>query len=183
MIKLIVAYDENRGIGANNEIPWFIMGELKWVAETTKLVQNPAKINALIMGKNTWLSLPKSRRPLPDRLNIVISTSLKIEDENVMVFSSFDEAIKFVNESDHIETGFIFGGSSIYQQALDANVVDQVLATEVRVKNDYTDNVFTPKYEADIFFPSLPDSFVGFRPDITKYGEDQVTRITFSNQR
>lgn len=182
MISLIVAYDQNRGIGAGNTIPWFIRGELKWVADTTKLVHNKSKVNALIMGRKTWESLPENRRPLPDRINIVISRTLTIEDENVHVFSSLQEAIDFVNNSNHIETAFIFGGSSIYEQALNTGVVDQVLATEVHVSEHYANSEFTPDYQADTFFPELPDCFVGFKPEIQEYGNDHVKRITFAKQ-
>ena len=42
-ISLIVAFDENRGIGHENKIPWFIPGELKWVGETTRATTDPEK--------------------------------------------------------------------------------------------------------------------------------------------
>jgi dihydrofolate reductase len=179
LISLIVAYDENRGIGAGNDIPWFIKGELKWVADTTKHVKNKLKINALIMGRKTWESLPENRRPLPDRLNIVISRTLTIDHENVLVFGSLDEALNFVSNSENIETAFIFGGSSIYNLALDADVVDQVLATEVHVSDHYFDGIFKPNYQADTFFPELSNDFVEHLPEYVQYGNDKVKRITF----
>ena len=183
MISLIVAYDENRAIGAGNDIPWFIKGELKWVADTTKAVKNTSKINALIMGHNTWKSLPENRRPLANRLNIVVSRTAVIDQEGVIVCKSLEDAIDFANKNENIETAFIFGGASIYKEALEKDLVDQVLATEVRVIDHYVDGKFTPDYEADTFFPELPSNFAGLKPEITEYGNDLVKRITFFKQK
>lgn len=175
MIKLIVAYDKDRAIGANNTIPWFIKGELKWVAEETKRVSDKHKVNALIMGRKTWESIPETRRPLVDRINIVVSkTMVSDNQEDLIVCDSLESAISYVKYNTVIESTFIFGGSSIYKQALEMGIVDIVMATEVQVKKDYV---------ADTFFPELPSSFVGFTPNITKYGDDIVCRTVYANQR
>jgi dihydrofolate reductase len=183
MISLIVAYDENRGIGAGNDIPWFIKGELKWVADTTKAVKNSLKVNALIMGRKTWESLPENRRPLPNRINIVISRTTVIDHDDVITCKSIEEAIHWANNTEIVETAFIFGGASIYKEALEKNLVDQVLATEVHVKKNYVKGVFTPNYIADTFFPKLPNTFSCYEGVVTEYGEDSVVRMIFKNKR
>ena len=53
MIKIIVAQDEGRGIGKNNELPWHLPDELKFVSSTTQKTLDVNKTNALVMGRNT----------------------------------------------------------------------------------------------------------------------------------
>tara|TARA_Y100000310_G_scaffold207818_1_gene208354 strand:- start:52 stop:573 length:522 start_codon:yes stop_codon:yes gene_type:complete len=168
MISLIVAHDEERGIGKDNGIPWFIPGELKWVAEKTKEVSSKDKLNALIMGHNTWLSISEERRPLPGRFSLVISSKAEINHPMVKVFRSLDDAIKFAKESGDIENGFIFGGSSIYKEALASDWLDELLVAKVPGKHD-----------ADIFFPDLPDAFEKVSEQPYQYGETTVLRETW----
>lgn len=182
MISLIVAYDKNRGIGAGNDIPWFIKGELKWVAETTKAVKNALKVNALIMGRKTWESLPENRRPLPNRINIVISRTTVIDHDDVITCKSLEEAIHWAKNTEIVETAFIFGGASIYKEALEKNVVDEVLATEVRVSDHYVNGEFNPDYKADTFFPELPDNFYAEHSATVNYMHDHVLRTTFKKK-
>jgi dihydrofolate reductase len=182
MISLIVAYDKNRGIGAGNDIPWFIKGELKWVAETTKSVKNALKVNALIMGRKTWESLPEDRRPLPNRINIVISRTTVIDHDAVITCKSLEEAIHWAKNTEIVETAFIFGGASIYKEALEKNVVDEVLATEVRVSDHYVNGEFKPDYKADTFFPELPDNFYVEHSVTVNYMHDHVLRTIFKKK-
>ncbi len=172
MISLIVAFDEERGIGKNNQIPWFIKGELAWVAKTTKTTTTPNRKNALIMGRKTWESLPKNRRPLPDRINIVISRNSDFEDsDKVRNFHSIEEAVYFVTQSSHIEKGFIFGGSSIYQAALKNGLVDEVLETLV-----------PGTHGADTFFPELPKDFCASEQHEQEYDGITVKRQVHTRQ-
>ena len=163
--SLIVACDEKMGIGKDNKIPWFIPGELGWVAKKTK--EAPVgKKNALIMGKNTWLSLPESKRPLVDRINIVISSKINIEDDSVLVFKTFDEAVQYVKlNSDAIEKAFFFGGTSIYEAALASDCLSELLIA--RVPNDHG---------ADVFFPKIPENFNKSEEAQYDYGDVKVMR-------
>jgi dihydrofolate reductase len=92
-LSLIVAMNNsNRGIGVNGTIPWRLPKDLKHFARVTTFTSTPGKQNAVIMGKNTWQSIPKQYRPLPNRLNVVISTKLQPDtlDPGVLVFKSFE---------------------------------------------------------------------------------------------
>ena len=114
-IKLIVAMCKNGGIGYRNEIPWKIKKDLlyfscKTTGEYGKYMRNiknsttntsainsanmdkSLKKNAIIMGKNTWLSLPKYPDPLKNRDNIILSTSIP---ESIVCNSDFDLIIHF----------------------------------------------------------------------------------------
>jgi dihydrofolate reductase len=94
-VKIIVAMCKNRGIGYQNSIPWRIKEDMLYFANNTggayakfvkdakdvnNVTQNNTKPNikknAIIMGKNTWLSLPTSQRPLKNRDNLILSTSM-----------------------------------------------------------------------------------------------------------
>jgi dihydrofolate reductase len=149
--ELIVAHDEGRGMGHNNTIPWFIPGELKWVANVTKAQYGtPDQRNALIMGRNTWESLPDERRPLPGRLTIIVSLSLEstINNANVIVARSLDEAFHIARQRSDIAKAFIFGGASIYKQAMARNELDYIRVS-----------VVPGKHKADTLFPPIPDCY------------------------
>ena len=61
---IVVAFDSQYGIGKNGQLAWNLPSDLKHFKEITTTVVNPAKKNALIMGRKTWESLPQRFRPL-----------------------------------------------------------------------------------------------------------------------
>ena len=160
MITIIVAYDENRVIGNNGTIPWRIPEDFKHFKETT--IGCPC-----IMGRRTWDSLPEMFKPLPKRPNIVVTTKtyeMSLEDTSgyksglqrdcvwcpfnqpsLTYVSSLERAIEFCKVSYPEKEIFIIGGSQIYNQALSNNLVDRILASEVKGTHD-----------GDTFFPELP---------------------------
>ena len=69
-MNLIVAYCRNRGIGFKNKLPWKLSSDMNRFKNLTIGDGN----NAVIMGRNTWESLPQKFKPLPKRSNIVLST-------------------------------------------------------------------------------------------------------------
>jgi dihydrofolate reductase len=72
-LNLIVAMcNSNLGIGINGEIPWRLPTDMKHFASVTTFTEDKKKINAVIMGRLTWLSIPKKFRPMPNRLNVII---------------------------------------------------------------------------------------------------------------
>lgn len=168
-ISLIVAHEINRGIGLDNKIPWFIPGELAWVAKTTKATVDRDKVNALIMGRKTWESIPEERRPLPGRLNIVISRKMQ-PCSDIHVFSSLDDAINFVNDNQSIEKAFIFGGASIYEEALNKDYLNELNVTLIK-----------ESHKSDTFFPPIPERFKPISVDSQDYGDTTVKRIVFKS--
>ena len=89
LISLIAAIDSNYGIGSENKLLWHLPDDFKWFKQHT--IGKP-----LIMGRNTMLSLGK---PLPKRLNIVISSSGKDIIEGFVHVQSIEEALKAVPEN------------------------------------------------------------------------------------
>ena len=131
-ISLIAAVARNRAIGYNNKLLYWLPNDMKRFRELTTG-------HTIIMGRNTYESLPKGA--LPNRRNIVLSRSRR-EFPNCDVFSSLNEALQHCAVDEDI---YIIGGGSIYQQAI--NVANRLCLTEV-------DDV--PE-KADTFFPPYDD--------------------------
>ena len=89
---VIVAHDLNRGIGIDNKIPWHLPVDMAYFKKTTTTA-TAGKKNAVIMGRKTWDSIPEKFRPLPDRINIVLSKSVT-EVDGALVAHSFDNALQ-----------------------------------------------------------------------------------------
>ena len=132
MISVIAAVAKNRAIGFENKLIYWLPNDLKrFKALTTG--------HTIIMGRNTFLSLPKGA--LPNRRNIVLSRSIK-DFPGCDVYSSLEEALKHCTPDEDI---YIIGGASVYRQAL--KIADRLCLTEI---ND------TPE-KADTFFPPYDD--------------------------
>ncbi len=129
-ISIIVAIDENNGIGLKNNLLAYIPADLKRFKEITTG-------HTVIMGKNTWLSLPK--RPLPERRNIVITSHKEEMFNGAVVANSLNEAIDILSDNDE---SFVMGGASIYRQMFP-------LATKLYL------TLIHKTFEADTFFPEI----------------------------
>ena len=103
------------------------------------------------MGRKTWDSIPERFRPLPGRVNVVLSRSSQnvVCPDGVMVASSLEEAVDQLNGRSDVGSIFIIGGGQIYQQAIDSGLVQRVVYTEVFKTDDL---------KFDAFFPELPAS-------------------------
>lgn len=117
LFSIIVATDIKGGIGKDNKIPFINKKDLlNFKNITTNSSLN--KKNAVIMGKNTWMSLPQ--KPLFNRYNIIISTSLELSQsqplpKNTFICSSIEQACNFCSNMENtIDKVFIIGGEKIY---------------------------------------------------------------------
>ncbi len=149
-VSAIVAFDENRVMGKGNSLPWHLPDDLKHFKKTT--LGFP-----LVMGRKTWDSL--GRKPLPRRLNVVVSQS-EHEFEGALAATSIQEAIGFCGESAEI---FLIGGRTIYQQALDGRVVDRLIVSHVG-----------GTHEGDVYFPHIPEYLVLTDAEYPKYESFEV---------
>jgi dihydrofolate reductase len=77
-LTLIVAATKSNGIGQNARLPWRLPKEMAYFAQVTSNAPDGSS-NAVIMGRNTWESIPKKFRPLKNRVNIVISRNKDYE--------------------------------------------------------------------------------------------------------
>ena len=133
MISAIVAVDNNWGIGFNGDLLEHIPEDLKRFKELTfnKVV---------IMGRKTWDSLPK--KPLPNRLNLVITRQGRFVDE-MTIFLSLEEIISRLNHLDDEDHWFIIGGGEIYKTLLPF------------CDNVYVTKIFKTYDKVDTYFPNL----------------------------
>lgn len=125
-IAMIVACSENGVIGSDGDLPWHLPADLRHFMRSTKGC-------SVIMGRKTFDSLDK---PLPNRLNIVLSRSMSDDrDDGVRVASSIDDAIEIAEASDMEMPIWIAGGGHIYSQAMDQpSLVDLIVRTRVHVQ-------------------------------------------------
>ena len=128
MIAAIVAVDDNFGIGSNNELLAHIPEDLK---NFKKLTEN----NIVIMGRKTYDSLPN--KPLPNRTNVVITSSPK-QNESSPFFISMDSAKELIQSS--VTDCFIIGGGMIYKEFLP--YCDKVYLTKIHHSYENVDTYF-----------------------------------------
>lgn len=146
--SVIVAFDSQYGIGKNGQLPWALPMDLKNFKEITSTVTDPAKKNAVIMGRKTWESLPEKFRPLPGRLNVVLSRKNPIDlPVTVLVSKSLDEALNKLS-TPNIENIFVIGGGQIYAQAMTHPLCQKLYVTHVQ-----------GNYDCDAFFPPISKDF------------------------
>jgi len=105
---VVACFKRSRIIGINNDLPWKTLKEDMGVFKqlSVETTNNKKYVNAVIMGKNTWLSLPNKYRPLPDRVNIVISESLLNGRQSGSIIDKYninDFKTKTVNCTDIID--------------------------------------------------------------------------------
>ncbi|KAI9841058.1 MAG: dihydrofolate reductase [Sclerophora amabilis] len=157
-LTLILAATRKMGIGLDGGLPWpSLKSEMAYFARVTK--RAPAStINAVIMGRKTWESIPSKYRPLRNRLNIVVSRQKGFDvsgpgGENGVVVESVEKAVDILGDEQalqgHIGTRgkslgrvFVIGGAQIYKAALALEETRRILLTEVKTT-----------FDCDTFFP------------------------------
>ena len=139
MISIIANVARNRAIGFKNKL-------IYWLPNDMKRFKSLTTGHTIIMGRNTYLSLPKGA--LPNRRNIVLSRQYRSggfpNPPGCETFASLEEALKHCAADEDI---YIIGCASVYRQAMP--IADRLCLTEV---DD------TPA-EADTFFPSYKDDW------------------------
>ncbi len=152
MYHIIVAQCKNRGIGYENKIPWQIYEDMKLFSKKTRGQGN----NAIVMGRKTWESLPY--QPLLKRTNIIVSSTIRVEHENVFSFTSILDVKKHCSKSNYDEV-WIIGGQAIYEEFLkDAKTIH---ITQIN-----------KEYKCDTFFPEVPEKFTLISSEKLKDGVD-----------
>lgn len=133
-IILIAAMDNNRAIGKNNDIPW--RGKLP--ADMTHFINHTTGYT-VVMGRKTWDSIPSKFRPLPARVNIVLTRDLSFTAEGALITHTPEEAIALTKTAEL----WICGGAEVYRQFL-----PHASRIELTVVDTET--------SGDTFFPELP---------------------------
>lgn len=139
MISAIVAVNNDWGIGYNGDL-------LEHIPEDLKYFKTLTTGHIIVMGSKTWDSLPK--KPLPDRLNIVITHNERHFDE-MTAFIDLNEAMIRLKTVD--DECFIIGGGSIYKQLLP--LCDRVYVTKIYKSHEKVDTYFPNLDESDEWAP------------------------------
>lgn len=136
-ISLIVAVSDNNVIGKNNTLPWHLPDDLKYFRKVTKG-------HTVVMGRKTYESIGK---PLPDRRNIVISTTVK-KIPGCEVFPSLGVALEELSLAHEQGEVFIIGGARLFQEAL------MEILSDLSVHKIYLTRVHA-EVEGDVFLPEI----------------------------
>ncbi len=143
-IIAILAMDHSLLIGSKNGLPWHIPEDLKRFKELTTG-------EIVVMGRNTYFSLPEKFRPLPNRRNIVIT---RTEIEWIECFSSIDVFIQSMKDQ-NIEKCYIIWGASLYDQFFKLNLIDQVELTLIDGTHEW--DIFVSEFRSDFHEVSSVD--------------------------
>lgn len=131
MISLIVAMDNNRLIGKENDLPWRLPADLQYFKQTTTG-------HTIVMGRKTFESIGK---PLPNRCNVILTGNKDYHHEGVKVIHSVDDLISLEEESEL----FVIGGATVYEQTM--NVATRLYVTHIE-----------EAFEGDTYFPEIDSS-------------------------
>ena len=148
--SIIVAFDEARGIGKAGLLPWHLPADLKHFKEITTAPQGAAS-NVVIMGRKTWESIPDKFRPLPGRLNVVITSQPGyVLPQGVSRASSLDHALEMVCAHEDKKFGeiFVIGGAQVFLEAIHHSLCQRIYLTRIQ-----------GRYDCDVFFPEIPKKF------------------------
>ncbi|KTD13582.1 dihydrofolate reductase FolA [Legionella gratiana] len=132
-ISLIAAIDESGGLGINNQLLCHLPADLHHFKSMT--MGKP-----IIMGRKTFTSIG---RPLPGRLNIVLSRTLS-HIEGVLIFDSLEKAIEYTAEHDEI---MIIGGAELFNEVIDKATFLYI----TRIHHQFAADVFFPKIDESIW--------------------------------
>ncbi|KAG5557036.1 hypothetical protein RHGRI_007325 [Rhododendron griersonianum] len=174
--QIVVAATRNMGIGKDGKLPWKLPSDMKFFKEVTLTTSDPAKKNAVIMGRKTWESIPLEYRPLPGRLNVVLTRSGTFDiatAENVVICGSIASSLELLAASPYclsIEKVFVIGGGQILREALNAPGCDAIHMT--KIESSIECDTFIPAVDTSVFFPwysSFPSVENNIRYSFTTY--------------
>ncbi len=160
-LHLIYACARNGTIGKDGQMPWHLPEDLAHFKRVT--LGQP-----VIMGRKTWDSLPARFRPLPGRLNIVITRQADWQAEGALRAHSIEDAMRLCGD---VADAWIMGGAEIYRQA--EPLASTAVVTEIHA--DFDGDAFAPtlssrwhevQRESHLAANGLPFSFVRYQQSI-----------------
>ena len=143
-IALIAALAPNQSIGHADSLPWKMPRDMQFFRRTTSS-------HVVVMGRNTFESF--GSRPLPKRVNVVLSKTRSYEGKDVLVARNIDEAIDFARLYTKRERMFIIGGGSVYDQF--STLADELYLTQIEPHNPEQKGLFQDEFYGDTFFPKI----------------------------
>lgn len=148
-VSIIVAWDNRNGIWKNNDLAWDIPGDRKYFKQITTNSLD-WKINAVIMGRKTWDSIPEKYKPLPNRINCILSRDFKFEDTkwDIRKFSSFESALQSLSLDEEIDKIFVIWWWYLYNKVFTNKYLEYIYYTKV-----------SWDFDCDIFIDEIPSYF------------------------
>ncbi|KAG2154822.1 dihydrofolate reductase-like domain-containing protein [Suillus clintonianus] len=156
-LTIIVAATKSNGIGQHGKLPWRLSKEMAYFARVTSTAPEGWK-NAVIMGRKTWESIPTNFRPLPKRLNVVISHNKDYElapsnlSAPVHLCSNLTSAVESTSQAG-IHRRFIIGGASLISETLNpassspmSCIADRVLLTRILAPDFLQCDIYMPDF-------------------------------------
>lgn len=175
------------GIGKDGGIPWDIKEDRGRFSKITKGTPPPGMRNFCISGLVTYLSYPESFRPLPGRVNVIITShpekiSLDKRPEDILIFASFDEAHMALSDREDVHEIFVCGGAKIYDIAISSPHCENVYMTWVTGKDFGCDTIVTTVGHLlfPLFYSKVSEDPVKEHDDGFKYWYATYTRARFS---
>ena len=143
-VIIIVSFDERNGaIGYKDQLYYSLKADMAHFRKTTITTTVPNRKNLVVMGRKTWETLPK--KPLADRENLVMTNRHILH--TVTKTNMYDVLEYGYGHSIELENIFIIGGERVYRDFLEKSLVDEIIATVYKRKEE------DKEYPADTFFP------------------------------
>ncbi|VAX32371.1 Dihydrofolate reductase [hydrothermal vent metagenome] len=150
--SLVAAMDLQRGIGKAGNLPWSFSGDMKYFKTLTTKTTTPQKQNIVMMGRKTWDSIPQKFRPLPNRINLVLTHKKNPDFPPPVLFAdSLEKGLRLFQTSSYqekIENIFIIGGEEIFEVALKMPACKKLYITHIQ-----------HTFDCDTFFPHFEQQF------------------------
>ena len=137
-LSIIVAVSENGVIGKDNRLIWSLPADMKFFKEKTTG-------HVIITGRKNYESIPEKFRPLPNRINVVITRQKNYHAPGAIIVSSIPGALEYASKHSDKEEVFVIGGSEIFNQVVPA--CNKVYLTWVH-----------QSFEGDVFFKPLSEN-------------------------
>ena len=137
IVSLIAALTKNRVIGKNNDLPWHLPDDMKYFMQTTSR-------HTVIMGRKNYDSLPEKFRPLPNRVNIVVTRQKDFSAPGCTVVNSLEKGIDLARTASEVEV-FNIGGAEMFR--LGMPFTQRMYLTEIQTE-----------LQGDTLFPEIDSS-------------------------
>lgn len=167
---VVVAADLDWGIGKDQGLPWpRLRGDLRHFKRLTTTA-SPGRRNAIVMGRKTWESKEVGGRPLPERLNVVVSRAPYAVPEGVVAARSLDEALAVSG----VETIFVVGGAGLLLEAFEHPALRHVYLT--RIEGRFGCDVRLPDLDARGFVADAWDGAHDAEDNGVRYRIERLSR-------
>jgi len=160
-LYIIVATDQELGIGKDGKMPWNLKNELRHFQDVTTKTEDPERQNMVLMGRTTWESIPEAHRPLKNRKNVVLTRNPEFQADGAVVATSLGEAFQLAD--DKTEDIYIIGGGKVYSDVISKPELDGIYLTQIH-----------ELFECDTHFPVIPERF-GEPVNIGGSEDDEIT--------